>query len=156
LQTARDTLAELLGKMKIRAEVSAAWSEAASPDEPAPLLLEVTGEDLGLLIGPRGETVAALQYLTRLIVSKEIGDSVNLLVDVEGHRRRREEQIRRMARKMAEQVVQRRRTMSLEPMPPAERRVVHLELRDHPEDYTESVGEGDKRKVTIIPKKPAA
>ncbi len=155
-QVACDTLAELLEKMKIKAQVTAAWSEAGEPGEPRPLLLEVTGDDLGILIGPRGETVAALQYIARLIISKELGEGVNVLVDVEGHRRRREEQLRRMARKMAEQVVQRQRTMAMEPMPPAERRIVHLELRDHPDVYTESVGEGDKRKVTIIPKKTGA
>jgi spoIIIJ-associated protein len=155
-QVACDTLSELLEKMKIKAQVSAAWSESSEPGEPGPLLLEVTGDDLGILIGPRGETVAALQYITRLIVSKELGEGVNVVVDVEGHRRRREDQLRRMARKMTEQVLQRQRTMSLEPMSAAERRIVHLELRDHPDVYTESVGEGDKRKVTIILKKPAA
>lgn len=155
-QVARETLAELLRKMKISAQVSAAWGEPTEAGEARPLMLEVSGDDLGILIGPRGETVAALQYITRLIISKELGEGVNVVVDVEGHRRRREEQIRRMARRMAEQAVQRQRTMTLEPMPPAERRIVHLELRDHPSVYTESVGEGDKRKVTIIPKKKAA
>jgi spoIIIJ-associated protein len=155
-QVACDTLADLLEKMKIKAQVSATWTEPSEPGELSPLLLEVTGEDLGILIGPRGETIAALQYITRLIISKELSEGVNVVVDVEGHRRRREEQLRRMARKMAEQVMQRHRTMTLEPMPAAERRIIHLELRDHPDVYTESVGEGDKRKVTIIPKKPAA
>jgi len=155
-QVACETLAELLEKMKIKAQVSGAWSDPAEAGEARPLILEVSGDDLGILIGPRGETVAALQYITRLIISKEVGEGVNVVIDVEGHRRRREEQLRRMARRMAEQVVQRQRTMTLEPMPPAERRIVHLELRDHPAVYTESVGEGDKRKVTIIPKKKAA
>ncbi len=155
-QVACDTLAELLEKMKIKAQVTSSWSEAGEPGAPRPLVLEVTGDDLGILIGPRGETVAALQYIARLIISKELGEGVNVMVDVEGHRRRREEQLRRMARKIAEQVVQRGRTMALEPMPPAERRIIHLELRDHPDVYTESVGEGDKRKVTIIPKKTGA
>jgi spoIIIJ-associated protein len=154
-QIAHDTLADLLDKMKIQAQVSATWSVPSEPGEPSPLMLEVTGDDLGILIGPRGETVAALQYITRLIVSKELGEGVNVVVDVEGHRRRREEQLRRMARKMAEQVVQRHRTMALEPMTAAERRIIHLELRDHPDVFTESVGEGEKRKVTIIPKKTA-
>jgi spoIIIJ-associated protein len=155
-QVACETLAELLEKMKIKAQVSASWGEPSEPGEPRPLALEVTGDDLGILIGPRGETIAALQYVARLIISKELGKGINVVVDVEGHRRRREEQLRRMARKMAEQVVQRHRTMALEPMPAAERRIVHLELRDHPDVYTESVGEGEKRKVTIIPKKTSA
>jgi spoIIIJ-associated protein len=150
-QIAQETLEELLAKMKVTAQVSAAWGAPDAPGEPRPLLLEVTGDSLGLLIGPRGETVAALQYIARLIISKELGEGVNVVIDVDGHRRRREEQLRRMARKMAEQAVQRQRTMSLEPMSPAERRIIHLELRDHPDVRTESVGEGEKRKVTIIP-----
>lgn len=152
-QVACDTLAEILVKMKVAAQVSAAWSVPEAPGEPGPLVLAVTGEDLGLLIGPRGETVAALQYITRLIISKELGEGVHVVVDVDGHRRRREEQLRRMARRMADQALQRERTMSLEPMTAAERRIIHLELREHPEVRTESVGEGDKRKVTIIPAK---
>ena len=155
LQVARETLEELLEKMKITAQVAAAWSTEVEAGELMPLMLEITGDDLGSLIGPRGETVAALQYITRLIVSKELGRGVNIVVDVEGHRRRREEQLRRMARRMAEQAVQRERTMTLEPMSPADRRIIHLELRDHAGVRTESVGEGDKRKVTIIPTKMA-
>jgi spoIIIJ-associated protein len=154
LQAARETLEELLAKMRVPAQVAAAWQPIVDAGDPRTLMLEVTGDDLGSLIGPRGETVAALQYITRLIVSKEVGEGINILIDVEGHRRRREEQLRRMARRMAEQAVERGRTMVLEPMPPAERRIVHLELRDHPDIHTESVGDGDKRKVTIIPNKP--
>jgi len=155
LRAARETLEELLAKMRVKARVAADWQPVLEAGDPRTLLLEVTGDDLGSLIGPRGETVAALQYITRLMVSKEVGEGINVLIDVEGHRRRREEQLRRMARRMAEQAVQRGRTMVLEPMTPAERRIVHLELRDHPDVHTESVGEGDKRKVTIIPNKLA-
>ena len=152
LRAGRETLEELLARMKINAQVLARWGEPDEPGEPRPLLLDVRGDDLSMLIGRKGETLSALQYLTRLIASKELGAGVNLHVDVEGYRQRREEQLRRMARRMAEQVVQRRRTMTLEPMPASERRIVHLELRGHPDVYTESVGEGDQRKVTIIPK----
>jgi spoIIIJ-associated protein len=77
---------------------------------------------------------------------------VSLAVDVEGYRQRREQQLRRMAQRLAEQAVERGRTMTLEPMPANERRIIHLELRDHLAVRTESVGEGDRRKVTIIPK----
>lgn len=146
------TLQELLDKMKIPAQVETYWTPAASEDEPRLLTLDVQGEDLGILIGPRGENLAALQYLTRLIVSKEINGAVNLVVDVQGHRQRREEQLRRLANRLAEQAVERQRVMSLEPMPANERRIIHLELRDHPAVRTESVGEGERRKVTIIPK----
>jgi spoIIIJ-associated protein len=151
LRVARDTLAELLSQMKVKAQVTASWGIPDAGSEAAPLLLEVHGDDLSLLIGRKGETLSALQYLTRLIAAKELGEGVNLIIDVEGYRRRREEQLRRMARRMAEQAVQRQRTLTLEPMPAHERRIIHLELRDHPGVRTESVGEGDRRKVTIVP-----
>jgi spoIIIJ-associated protein len=93
-----------------------------------------------------------LQFITRLIVGKELHRPIALVIDVEGYRLRRERQVRQLAQRMADQVVKRSRTMALEPMPPNERRLVHLELRDHADVYTESVGEGNRRKVTIIPR----
>jgi spoIIIJ-associated protein len=118
-------------------------------------VLDVQGDDLDPLIGRRGETLAALQYIARLILSKQFGRNVDLVVDVQGHKQRREDQLRRMARRMAEQAAERQRVMSLEPMPANERRIIHLELREHPDVTTESVGDGDRRKVTIIPKNKA-
>jgi spoIIIJ-associated protein len=104
------------------------------------------------LIGRRGETLSALQYITRLIVGKELHKPIAVVIDVEGYRARREQQLRRLARRMAQQTIERGRTMSLEPMPANERRIIHIELREHSQVYTESVGEGEKRKVTIIPR----
>ena len=150
LHLAQQCLVELLDKMKVKAEVRASWGAPEEPGEPPQLLLDVQGNDLGMLIGRKGETLAALQYLVRLMISKQLNQAVSLAVDVEGYRQRREEQLRRMAQRMAEQAVQRGRTMTLEPMPANERRIIHLELRDHPAVRTESVGEGDRRKVTII------
>lgn len=152
LRVAQQCLVELLDKMKVKAEVHASWGAPEEPGEAPPLLLDVQGDDLGMLIGRKGETLAALQYIARLIVSKQLNQAVNLAVDVEGYRQRREQQLRRMAQRVAEQAVQRGRTMTLEPMPANERRIIHFELRDHPAVRTESVGEGDRRKVTIIPK----
>ncbi|MBF8283093.1 MAG: hypothetical protein HW378_2008 [Anaerolineales bacterium] len=152
LQVARQSLEELLAKMKIKAEVRASWGAPQEPGEAPQLLLDVQGNDLGMLIGRKGETLAALQYIVRLIISKQLNQAVSLAVDVEGYRQRREQQLRRMAQRVAEQAVQRGRTMTLEPMPANERRIIHLELRDHLAVRTESVGEGDRRKVTIIPK----
>jgi len=152
LHLARQALEELLGKMNVSASVQASWGAPDEPGEAPPLRLEVLGDDLGALIGRKGETLAALQYIARLITSKRLNASVNLIVDVEGYRQRREQQLRRMAQRLAEQAIQRQRTLTLEPMPPSERRIIHLELREHPAVRTESVGEGDRRKVTIIPK----
>ncbi|MBI3359850.1 MAG: protein jag [Chloroflexi bacterium] len=152
-RTARETLQELLSKMKIRARVAAYWGESAEPGDEKPLVLNVRGDDLGQLIGRRGETLAALQYIVRVIVAKQMGAYLNVVVDVEGYKSRREQQLRQIAQRMAEQATARGRTVVLEPMPPNERRLIHVALRDHPGVRTESVGEGDNRKVTIVPKK---
>jgi spoIIIJ-associated protein len=152
LLVARQCLEDLLARMKIGAEVRASRGEPEEPGADPPVVLEVLGNDLGMLIGRKGETLAALQYVVRLITSKQADRGVNVVVDVEGYRQRREQQLRRMAQRMAEQAVQRKRTMTLEPMPANERRIIHLELRNHAGVRTESVGEGDRRKVTIIPK----
>ena len=153
-QLARQVLLDLLERMEIGADVQASRGE---PDgDLTPIVLDVQGDDLGLLIGRKGETLAALQYIARLIVAKQVGHSIDLVVDVQGHKKRREEQLTRMALRMAEQAVQRQRTMTLEPMAPNERRIVHLALRDHPGVTTESVGDGNQRKVTIVPRSPAA
>jgi len=139
--------------MGLTARVSGRWGEADEPDEPRPVLVDIRGDDLSLLIGRRGESLAALQYITRLIVGKELGDYLPIVVDVEGYRARRERQLRQLARRMAEQAVERGRTMTLEPMSPAERRIIHLELRDHQRVFTESIGEGENRKVTVVPRR---
>lgn len=148
---ARATLEELLAKMKITATVTASLT---GPDEDGltSVFLDVRGNDLTVLIGRRGETLTALQYLTRQLVSKQLSKGLSVVIDVEGYRQRRHEQLRRMARRTAEQVIERQRPIALEPMPPDERRLIHLELRDHPAVRTESAGEGPKRKVTIHPK----
>jgi spoIIIJ-associated protein len=119
-------------------------------EEGPPLVLDIRGDDLGVLIGRRGETLSALQYLTRLIVSSQAHRGVNLVVDVEGYKARREQQLRQLALRIAERVASTRKPIALEPMPAYERRIVHLTLRDHPVVTTESVGRDEDRKVTII------
>lgn len=150
-QVGRATLEELLSKMQIEATVSVHKGIAEEDEQSAPWVLQIEGDDLGVLIGRRGETLAALQYITRLIASRELQRRANIVLDVEGYKSRREKQLRRLAQRMAEQALQIGRTVTLEPMPPYERRIVHLELRDNPDVQTESVGEGEHRKVTIIP-----
>jgi|SRR5579859_7634000 len=153
LEQARSTLQDLLEHMQVRAEVVAGYGQKDPEAEGPVIVLDVRGDDLDPLIGRHGETLTALQYITRLILSKQFSHNVDLVVDVQGHKQRREEQLRRMARRMAEQAADRQRVMSLEPMPANERRIIHLELRDHPDVTTESIGDGDRRKVTIVPKK---
>jgi spoIIIJ-associated protein len=147
-QTAR----ELLAKMKLPAQVSAAYGD---PDEggDTPILVDIRGDELSILIGRRAETLNALQYILGLIVSKEAQRWVQVVVDVEGYRARREKQLRQLARRMAEQAVRTGKRQILEPMSSAERRIIHLELRDHPDVFSESIGEDPARKVTILLKK---
>lgn len=151
LQVTKEILHELLERMGVDATVTAAWGQADSPDDPTPLLVDIRGHDLSLLIGRRGETLAALQYITRLIVGKELHRPTAIMIDVDGYRARRERQLRQLARRMADEAIERDRTMTLEPMPANERRIIHIELRDHAGVRTESVGEGEQRKVTVIP-----
>ncbi len=146
------TLQELLAKMQIDASVSV-YRAPVSSGESVPWVLQIRGRDLGMLIGRRGETLAALQYITRLIASRELQRRANIVIDVEGYKTRREEMLHRLAVRMADQAVQLGRTVALEPMPPYERRIVHLALRDNPQVRTESIGEGEHRKVTIIPQR---
>lgn len=151
LETARLTTEELLEKMGIKAEISASFADEADNRGRLPVIVDILGKDLSILIGRKTETLNALQYIVTLIVSKEMGHAVSIIVDVEGYRRRREQQLRQLARRMAEQAKKTGRRQTLEPMPPNERRIVHIELRQDPEVSTESVGEDPHRKVTIIP-----
>jgi spoIIIJ-associated protein len=149
----RATLQELLSKLRVRGRIATHWGEAADDEEEKPLILNIQGDDLGMLIGHKGETLSALQYITRVIAAKRLGQPVNVVVDVENYKGRREEQLRRLAKRLADQAVQQGRTLSLEPMPPNERRIIHIALRDREDVVTESTGEGRSRKVTIVPKK---
>jgi len=152
-QVGREVLAELLQLMGIRATVeSLVGYDLAEEDEPPPIVLNITGEDLGILIGRRGETLRALQYLVRLMVSHRVKHWTNLIVDVESYLIRRRSTLESLALRVAEQVVRTGRAQALEPMPAYERRVIHVALRKHPRVTTKSVGEGERRKVTIVPR----
>lgn len=155
LKIAEQVTSELLEKMSIHARVKASIVPPADDSDQSLVLVEVQGEDLSILIGRRSETLNALQYIASLIVAKEVGHWVPLMIDVQGYRARRERQLQVLARRSAEQVLRTGKKMILEPMPANERRVIHLELRDHPEVMTESTGEEPNRKVTINLKKIA-
>jgi spoIIIJ-associated protein len=152
LCVARETVSELLEKMRVTARVTARFGEADDDKSRVPIHVDVRGDDLSILIGRRAETLNALQYISNLIISKELGHSGSVIIDVEGYRSRREGQIRQLARRMADQAVKTGRRQVLEPMSPSERRIIHMELRSNPQVYTESVGEEPRRKVTILPK----
>src|SRR5512143_2915078 len=144
------TISRLLFLMGLQAQVSAHYGEAR--DDRRPIMVDIRGSDLGILIGRRGETLDAFQYVASLMVGKETGHFLHLVVDVEGHRDRRQRQLQQLARRMADQVTKTGRKLTLEPMTAAERRIIHMELRDHPAVTTQSTGEEPHRKVTILPK----
>ena len=151
LNLAEETVSKLLYHMNLQAQVSAHFEETDREDRRA-IHVDVRGDDLSILIGRRSETLNAFQYVASLMVGKQVQQWVQLVVDVEGYRSRRERQLRQMARRMADQVVKTGRRQVLEPMSANERRIIHLELREHPAVTTESAGEEPHRKVTIIPK----
>ena len=144
-----DVLSTLLGKMGVAADVY--LREPYDGDEEGPVF-EIEGEDSGLLIGTRGETLRALQFIVSFLVSRRLGERTNLMVDVEGYQQRRYDSVANLARRVAQRVAQRGRSIPLEPMPPNERRQVHMALADHADVMTESDGHGDRRKVVIHPK----
>ncbi|HIE38126.1 MAG TPA: single-stranded DNA-binding protein [Anaerolineae bacterium] len=150
-EVARGVLAELLERMGFAAGIHTHQAEPAPDEEEGPLVLDVRGPGVDALIGRRGETLAALQRIVRLIVGRRMAERVNLVVDVDGFKQRRERNLRRLATRMAERAAQSGQTVALEPMSAYERRIVHLALRDRTDVRTESVGTGYRRRVTIIP-----
>jgi spoIIIJ-associated protein len=150
---AANYLHQLLEHMGVEAEIATRWGEdLVETGEKAPLVLDVTGKDLGILIGRRSETLQALQYMVRLMVSKELGSWQRIVVDVESYRARRRQSLRQMAQRMAERAVANRERVVMEAMSAYERRIIHVALRDHPAVFTKSLGRENNRKVTIIPK----
>ena len=151
---AGEYLTQLLAFMEVDAEVT-----VRPPETPgdglgrASAVMDVSGDDLGLLIGRRGTTLAALQYMVNLMVSRKSGSRVLTSIDVENYRRRREDSLIGLARRMADRARQTGRSITLEPMPAAERRIIHLVLSDDSGVTTGSVGLGDERKVVIHPRR---
>jgi spoIIIJ-associated protein len=154
IELARGHLEQLLDLMGVEATVVS----RTAPDlvdnegEPPPTVLDITGSDLGILIGRRSETLQALQYMVRLMVSKDIGGWHRTIVDVESYRSRRHQSLQKMAERMAERATTNGERVVLEAMTPYERRIIHITLRDHPKVYTKSIGRENNRKVSIIPK----
>ena len=148
-----DLLQGMLDRMDVRATAEAVdYRGVLDVGQDAPLVINIEGDDLGILIGRRAETLAAIQYLTRLMVNHKTHRWINLVVDVEGYKARREDQLVKLAERMADRAATTGKPVTLEAMPARERRIIHITLRDHPKVYTESAGEGEHRKVTIIPK----
>jgi spoIIIJ-associated protein len=148
---AREVVEKLLTLIKVSAQV-----QPTSPPEgvgPDVVALNLIGPDLGVLIGRRGQTLAALQYIANLILAHRMQARQRLFLDVEGYRQRHYAALRTLALRMAEQVKATGQSVVLEPMPANERRIVHLTLAEIPDIATQSLGEGESRKVVILPKK---
>ena len=152
LDRAESVVSKMLHLLKLEAQVSANYGPTER-DGRRNVHVDIRGNDLSVLIGRRSETLAAFQYIASLIVGKEEQQFIQLTVDVEGYRDRREKQLIQMAKRMADQVAKSGRRQTLEPMPSGERRIIHIALRDHPDVTTESTGEEPYRKVMILPRK---
>ena len=145
---ANETVSKILQAAGVN--VSRTLRAAHDPEVGGPII-DLSGEDSGLLIGRRGQTLQSLQFLVNLIVRKQSGEDVRVVLDVERYRQRRESSLRDMANKVASRVAQSNRSVTLEPMSPADRRIIHTTLTEYSGVSTESTGMGDNRKVTIMP-----
>jgi spoIIIJ-associated protein len=148
-EDAATALREILDRMGIEAEVSAF-------DDGERVILDAHGAESGLVIGKKGATLDALQYLVNRIVFKTPGERPLVVVDAEGYRGRREDTLVDLAKRLAEKAERSGRPVPAEPMSAHDRRIVHMALADHPAVTTESEGEGPSRRVVIFPKKRAA
>jgi len=148
----KQVLEEILSLMDLTATVMPSDEFTVTDDngELTSVGLNIEGEDLGILIGRRGQTMVSLQYIVRLIMSHKMQVQIPIILDVEGYKQRRCEGLRILAARLAEQVKNRKTPFTMEPMPANERRIIHLALRDHPGVTTQSIGFGEDRKVTIL------
>ncbi len=143
VQVVTEVLNTLLGLLGLTGTVEVLSDEI-------PIALDIKGDDLGILIGRRGQTLASLEYITKLIVVGRLKAWLPLTVDVAGYKKRRRDSLQRLTLYLADQVKSRRRAITMEPMPADERRIVHLTLTDNPDVITHSIGEGESRKVVIL------
>jgi len=149
IRVARETIDELISLMDV--DVMCNLRQAESEEVGGPLF-EIEGDDSGLLIGRKGETLRSLQFMVRFLVSRKTGERANLSVDVEGYDDRRRQSLSSLANRVAQRVVKTGRSIELEPMNPRERRLVHITLSENGDVYTESSGTGEGRRVVILPR----
>jgi spoIIIJ-associated protein len=153
-RVAKEIVGGLLGHMGIDADVVAVDNPSSvplDPEDPPTIFIDILGNDLGMLIGRRGDHLAHIQYLANTLVNRALGDWTRVIIDVEGYRSRREESLIGLAERVARQVARSGRPIVLEPMPPNERRIIHLTLRSFPGVTTHSSGEGEQRRITVEP-----
>ncbi len=147
-----ELISKLIHLMGMQAQISAHYAEDDRADRRS-IEVDIRGNDLSSLVGKNAETLNSLQHVASLMVGKESGQWVQLTIDIEGFRARREKQLQQLANRMADQVIRTNRKATLEPMPSEDRRIIHIALRGHPAVSTESAGDEPHRKVVILPKK---
>ena len=148
----KQVLQDLLERMGVEARIAVQRAEDDDEGEDPHWMLNISGDRVNRLIGRRGETLSSLQHIVRLICSRRLERRANIIVDAGGYKSGRSKRLRGLANRMAKQAVQQGRTITLEPMHPNERRIIHLTLRGRNDVMTQSVGEGRGRKVTIVPR----
>jgi spoIIIJ-associated protein len=148
-EVARGLVEGLLNHMGVRAQVTVRASSE-------PITLDISGRDLGALIGWRGETLRALQSVTNVMVGRHLAEGERIIVDVERYRQRREHTVREIAMRAAHQVKMTGDAITLDAMQPFERRAIHLALEGDPDVTSGSIGEEPERRVVVGPRKPAA
>lgn len=151
LDTTESIISKMINYLGMKAQVSAHFDET-STDDRRTIQVDIRGDNLSALIGRHAETLTAFQHVASLMVGKQTQQWVQLVVDVDGYRDRRDKQVRQLALRMVDQVIKTGRKATLEPMTASERRTIHIELRGHPAVTTESTGEEPHRKVVILPK----
>ncbi len=154
-ETTRDILEQLLSILDLEGSIALQTEPIIDEgiDTANSLVFNITGDDLGILIGRRGQTLSCFQYIVRLIVGHQTKSWAPIVIDVEGYKRRRYNTLQVFARDMAEQVKARKTTFTFEPMSAYERRIIHLALADETDIVTESMGQGEARRVVIQPRK---
>jgi spoIIIJ-associated protein len=148
LDEAVQFLEDILSKMNVDVNIDKFEDEDS-------IQLKITGKDSGIIIGRRGETLDALQYLTSLVVNKKTDDYKRIILDIENYRQKREETLVKLAERLAERVIRYRKNVTLEPMNPYERRIIHSTLQSNEMVETHSIGEEPNRKVVITLKQGA-
>ncbi|OUM96282.1 MAG: DNA-binding protein [Paenibacillaceae bacterium ZCTH02-B3] len=146
VEEARHLLEDVLAAMNVKADV------VQSEDEDGNVVFKLSGGDMGMVIGRRGQTLDALQYLLNVVANRHSKEHIRVLLDAENFRERRREALERLADRLAARVAKNRREILLEPMTPQERRIIHTRLSNHPKVRTFSKGDEPNRRVVIAPK----
>lgn len=144
---AKKFLSDVFEGMKLDVNIETTYEEDS-------LLVELSGDNMGIIIGKRGDTLDSLQYLTSLIVNRLSDDYCKVTLDTENYRQKRLEALESLSKRLADKVARTGKKYTLEPMNPYERRIIHSNLQDHPDVTTFSIGEDPYRKVVIAPKNP--